>query len=212
MVKLFMTRRALIPLSLLTAPVVILFAACAAPARAQVAVSAPTDAQVRALGNWYAQHVPARFRAREAVDVSVLTDREMTAYLKGGDSEDDTGGAASHADADDGDIDGVFENDPPRLTLRLPASGDPDTFTLAHEYGHYVWFNLLSSADRKHYEVLYDKQRAAHHLVTRYAATELEEGFAEAFSFYVNQPPLLAHRDALSYQFLTQWTGTSHSR
>ena len=82
----------------------------------------------------------------------------------------------SHADDDDGDIDGVFENDPPRITLRLPDTGGPDMFTFAHEYGHYVWFALLSQADRKHYEAIYDKQRAAHHLVTRYAATELEEG------------------------------------
>jgi hypothetical protein len=194
----------------LTTLAAVLFAAWAGPARAQLDISAPTDAQVRSLGDWYEQHVPARFRAKDAVDVSALSDREMTAYLKGGDTADGAGDSSSHADDDDGDIDGVFENDPPRITLRLPDTGGPDMFTFAHEYGHYVWFTLLSKADRKRYEAIYDRQRAADHLVTRYAATALEEGFAEAFSFYVSQPPLLAHRDPLSYQFLAQWQGGAH--
>ncbi|MBV9848600.1 MAG: hypothetical protein JO250_02815 [Armatimonadetes bacterium] len=193
----------------LTALAAVLFAAGPRPARAHLDVSAPTDAQVQALGAWYEQHVPARFRAREAVDVSALTDREMTAYLRGGDDAD---AAASRADDGDGDIDGVFEDGPPRITLRLPASGEPDMFTFAHEYGHYVWFALLNKGDRRRYEVIYNKQRAGHHLVTRYAETELEEGFAEAFSFFVNQPPLLAHRDPLSYQFLAQWGVDAHSK
>ncbi len=186
----------------------VLFAA--SPARAQIEVSAPSGAQVRALGNWYEQHIPFRFRAHGVVDVTLFTDREMDAYLKGGNTGDSEDSAASRAD--DGDIDGVFENDPPRITLRLPFTGELDTFTFAHEYGHYVWFTLLSSGDRRRYEVIYNKQRAAHHLVTRYAGTELAEGFAEAFSFFVNQPPLLAHRDARSYQFLAQWTGDARTR
>ena len=194
----------------LTAFAAVLFAGWPGQARAQIAVSAPTGAEVRSVGSWYEQHVPSRFRARGAVDVSLLTDREMTAYLKGSNAAD--GGDSSESLADDGDIDGVFEDDPPRITLRLPASGEADTFTFAHEYGHYVWFKILSKGDRRRYEAIYDKQRAAHHLVTRYANTELEEGFAEAFSFFVNQPPLLAHRDILSYQFLAQWTGDAHTR
>jgi len=89
--------------------------------------------------------------------------------------------------------------------LRIPASGQPDLYTFAHEYGHYIWFNLLSRDDKKRYEGIYKKQKALHHLVTRYAQTDVEEGFAEAFSFYANEPPLLLRRDALSYQFLSQW-------
>lgn len=207
-----MARRPFHSSLLVTALAAILFAVQPGPARAQLNVFGPTDAQVRALGDWYEQHVPARFRAKTTVEVSALTDREMESYLKDGDTSEDSDSAASHSADDDGDIDGVFENDPPRITLRVSESGTPDMFTFGHEYGHYVWFGLLSKSDRKRYEAIYNKQRAAHHLVTRYAATELEEGFAEAFSFYVNQPPLLAHRDPLSYQFLTEWTPDPHSK
>ena len=95
-----------------------------------------------------------------------------------------------------GDIDGVFESDPDRMALRLPAGGDMDMFTFAHEYGHYVWFHLLEQGRPPSLrERCTSVSRAAHHLVTRYAATDVEEGFAEAFSFYVCEPPMLARRD-----------------
>ena len=126
----------------------------------------------------------------------------MHAYLRGGNDDADRDQSAH---ADDGDIDGVFEDNPVRITLRVPASGRPDLYTFAHEYGHYVWFDLLSRDDKRRYENLYRKQKAQHHLVTRYAQTDVEEGFAEAFSFYANAPALLLRRDALSSQFLSQW-------
>jgi hypothetical protein len=34
----------------------------------------------------------------------------------------------------------------------------------------------------------------------------VEEGFAEAFSFYVAAPSMLAHRDLESSRFLDAWT------
>ncbi len=50
----------------------------------------------------------------------------------------------------------MFESDPDRMALRLPASGELDVFTFAHEYGHYVWFHLLSKDDRSRYESIYN--------------------------------------------------------
>ena len=82
----------------------------------------------------------------------------MEAYLHTRDGDD---GQDQNSHADDGEIDGVFEADPDRITLRIPASGQPDLYTFAHEYGHYVWFNLLSRDDRRRYEGLYRKQKAA---------------------------------------------------
>lgn len=184
-----------------------LFAAClllpAPKAASQIVVTGPATPTAHALTAWFAHHIPARFAARSRFEVHPLTDSEMEDYLhsEGTDSDQDQ---SSHAD--DGEIDGVFEDNPPRITLRVPADSTPDLYTFAHEYGHYVWFNLLSRDDKKRYECLYKKQKAAHHVVTRYAATDLEEGFAEAFSFYANEAPLLQHRDSLSYQFLSQWT------
>ena len=172
------------------------------PAQAQVSISGPVTPQSRALTTWFHHHIPVRFGPRDRFEVYPLSDAAMEAYLyvdnAGGDSDEN-----SHQD--DGEIDGIFESGPPRITLRVPATGLPDMYTFAHEYGHYVWFNILSGDDRRRYRKLYDKQKDAHRLVTRYAETDAEEGFAEAFSFYVCQPPVLQRRDGLSYQFLSQW-------
>jgi hypothetical protein len=180
----------------------------ASSAEAQIVVSSPTEMQTRRLQSWYENHMPIPFRAHSRLVVREFNDAQMNAYLKGNEDDPDSGGvsAMSHTGDDgDGDIDGVFESDPDRIALRLPSAGDLDTFTFAHEYGHYVWFHLFSKDDRKRYEHLYDHQRMTHHLVTRYAETDLEEGFAEAFSFYVCEPLMLTHRDALSSQFLSRW-------
>ncbi len=151
------------------------------------------------LTSWFNRHIPARFQARGPFEVHPLTESQMASYLQ------DVGGDGQNSHTDDGSIDGIFEADPPRITLLVPQSGSPDLFTFAHEYGHYVWYDLLTKDDRKRYESLYKRQRAARHLVTRYAETDTEEGFAEAFSFYALEPPLLRHRDAASYQFLSTW-------
>jgi hypothetical protein len=182
----------------------------AEPSQGQVVVSGPTEPQTRRLQSWYENHMPVRFRAHSRVIVRELNDPEMNAYLKGNEDDPDGASAMSYSGDDsdgDGDIDGVFESDPDRIALRLPSEGDPDMFTVAHEYGHYVWFHLFSKDDRKRYAAIYGRQCTAHHLVTRYATTDLEEGFAEAFSFYICDPVILAHRDALSSQFLTRWVG-----
>ncbi len=194
-----------IRLAALTALAAIWFAV---PARAQLTVSAPSETQAHQLQSWYGHHVPPRFRANSPLAIRELNDAQMEAYLKG-DAGGDSDNSSSHADDDTGDIDGVFESSPDRMALRLPSEGDLDVFTFAHEYGHYVWFHLLTKDDRHRYEAIYKRQLAAHHLVTRYAATDLEEGFAEAFSFYVCEPPMLARRDAASYQYLNLLAVTS---
>lgn len=178
----------------------------AGSARADLDVSAPAPAQARQLQAWYDQHMPARFRAHSKLAVRELNDKDMDAYLKADQDPSDNSFQTSSED-DNSEIDGVFEADPDRIALRLPTSGGLDMYTFSHEYGHFVWFNMMSRDDRKRYENIYNHQRAAHHLVTRYASTDVEEGFAEAFSFYANEAPLLEHRDPLSYQFFNQWNG-----
>ena len=159
-----------------------------------------------ALTAWFAQHIPAKFQARGAFEVRPLPDFDMDEYLHGGDSDDNSPNSnAQDSKDDDDEIDGVFVNNPPRIVLRVPESGKLDFYTFAHEYGHYVWFDLLSKGDRKRYEVLYDKQKAAHKLITDYAAESVEEGFAEAFAASVNAPATLLHQDPLSFRFLAAW-------
>jgi hypothetical protein len=170
--------------------------------RADIVVKGANGKKADELNVWCARHIPTVFRPQTDVIVHQLSDSQMNSYLAG-DNKDDNNNDRSSDDNDD--IDGVFENDPPRITLRLPNDGQPDMFTFTHEYGHFVWFDLMSKNDRKQYESVYKRSRATHHLVTRYANTDLEEGFAEAFSFYINEAPVLQHRDPESYAFLAQW-------
>ncbi len=170
------------------------------PASAQIVVSSPVPAAAQSLTSWYVRHIPVRFRAASRLTIRELPEAEMNTYLHGG-SED-----ASHSEGDGmEDIDGVYESHPDRMALRLPPEHGIDVFTFAHEYGHYVWFRLFSDDDRRRYETLYKRRRAAGHLVTRYAENGVEEGFAEAFSFYVAEGPMLAARDPDSFQFLSRW-------
>ncbi len=173
-------------------------------AHAQVVVSdmAPPAAAHFLLG-WFGSHIPARFQARDRFVVTPLNDRDMDNYLSAQNTDADSDSSNSHAD--DSGIDGIFEDDPPRITLRLPQGEAPDVSTFAHEYGHYVWFHRLSQGDRKAYEGLYKRQKAADKLITPYADTNVEEGFAEAFSAYVNTPAALQKRDRLSFDFLRTW-------
>ncbi len=175
-------------------------------ASAQIVVSSPSPLAARNLTAWYVHHIPLRFRADSRLPIRELPDAEMNTYLHDG-SED-----ASHSEGDDmADIDGVYESHPDRMALRLPPKRDIDMYTFAHEYGHYVWFHLLSDSDRRRYDVIYQHVRATGHLVTPYAQNGVEEGFAEAFSFYAAQPPILAARDAASFQFLSQWGLRPHA-
>jgi len=181
-------------------------------ARAEIVVDGSDATWNRVIQDWCSQHIPEPFRTRDRMQVRLYNDRQMDAYLNPAPDnagEDRQQHQSSNA-GDTSDIDGVFEDSPPRVTLRMNGDSMPDMFTFAHEYGHYVWFDLFSGADRKRYEAIYKRQRAQHHLVTAYASTDLEEGFAEAFSFFVADPASLNHRDADSGRFLTAWT-TSHS-
>ena len=191
------------PLVLLSASVFLLLPL---GAKAQVTVAGPPSPTGRALTAWFAQHIPAKFQARETLEVQPLPDFDMDEYLHRGDSDDHSqNNSQSNSEDDDDEIDGVFVNHPPRILLRVPESGKLDFTTFAHEYGHYVWFDLLTSGDRKRYAALYAKQKSAHKLITDYAAESVEEGFAEAFAADINAPASLLHQDPLSSRFLAEW-------
>ncbi len=175
-------------------------------AQAQMTVAGPPSPTAHALTAWFAQHIPAKFQAHGAFEVRPLSDFDMDEYLHGDDSDDHSqNNSQNNSQDDDDEIDGVFVPDPPRITLRVPDPGKIDFDTFAHEYGHYVWFDLLTRGDRKRYKAVYDKQKAAHKLITDYAAESVEEGFAEAFAADINAPLALLHQDPLSYRFLAEW-------
>ena len=207
MVKFDMHRaHVLHPRSLFTLVCALFAVSLSACVRGQVVVQPEASPLASTFQAWCDSHVPAPYRSRDRVVVRLMDNDAMTAYLRGDSDGRQTHQADTPGDTDD--IDGVFEDGPPRIGLRMPDDGKPDMFTFAHEYGHYVWFHVLSRDDRKRYEALYNHQRGSHHLVTQYASTSVQEGFAEAFSFYVVQPAILSHRDPASGAFFTQFTQT----
>jgi hypothetical protein len=192
--------------ALLSAVLVFSWSAPLSRAHADIVVDGADPTWNENIQEWCDQHIPEPFRAQNRIQVRLLNDQQMTEYLNPQPSGGDSDNRQPHqSDQDTSDIDGVFEDGPPRVTLRLSGAQMPDMFTFAHEYGHYVWFDIFSSSDRKRYESVYKRDKAQHHLVTAYASTSLEEGFAEAFSFYVNSPAMLGRRDSESRQFLDAW-------
>lgn len=171
--------------------------------RAQLVLVDPANPAAGTLNGWYEGTLPSCFAARDAVALYPLADPAMDSYLKSIGLADGTSYAG---DKGNGQIDGLFVNSKKlRISVRTSPAGAVDLQTLTHEYGHYVWFHLLSKDDRKRYRGIYRRQSETRQLISEYAMTNTEEGFAEAFAFYINQPDLLARRDAASFEFLAVW-------
>jgi len=168
---------------------------CVRPAHADLAISGAGSAQQAQIKSIYAGMIPAVFKSTSALPVTVLGDHDMNSYI-------DRGSGQSADTNDDDTIDGIFEDAPSRITLRGSTDASDMPFTFAHEYGHYVWETFLTKADRDNYGKIYKTQLRAHRLITDYAATDVFEGFAEAFSFYIVDKNQLSRRDNLSCQFL----------
>ena len=178
------------------------------PAPAQISVADPSAPAAHTLTSWSRLHIPAKFQTHDKVEVQPLSDAAMDDYLHSDpDNDAESGDANNDSNSEDSaeEIDGVFTDDPPQIFLRVSDPSQIDYATFAHEYGHYVWFDLLTDTDRKRYKVIYERQKAAHRLISDYAGESLEEGFAEAFSADIVTPAALLHQDPLSYQFLSRW-------
>lgn len=184
--------------TLLAAFALATFSLSISASRADLSITGATSKQQSVITDVFKNHIPARFHTSDTIAIQILTRSAMLNYIRQGEPDDQSADQSG-----DDTIDGIYEDGPPTVTLRSTSDTDDLSFTFAHEYGHYVWQDLLTKAERKRYEQIYNKQRAAHHLVTAYAATELDEGFAEAFSFYAMEPPVLEKRDPLSFRFLS---------
>ncbi|MDR3710338.1 MAG: hypothetical protein P4L33_18730 [Capsulimonadaceae bacterium] len=157
---------------------------------------------VQVVSSWYERDIPGSFRGGDNVTLYVYNDGAMDGYLRSVGLADGTSYAASSA----GVIDGLFDNRHMRISLRINAQGGFDRVTLTHEYGHYVWFHVFDSSDRNAYRNIYNRSRSAHCLITDYAGVNLEEGFAEAFAFFITDPDGLRAKDQASFDFLAQWS------
>ena len=101
-----------------------------------------------------------------------------------------------------GAIEGIYQNIIPTITLRDRSDNALLRRTFAHEWGHVIWQRELTDSEKCDYGAIYTQQKAADLLISDYAATSTEEGFAEAYSYAVTNPGLLKIRDPLSSQFI----------
>jgi hypothetical protein len=109
---------------------------------------------------------------------------------------------------DDSLVDGCYESggphedDFPTITLRDSLNGEERSLVFTHEYGHFVWDEILTDAQRGRYALLWRQLKRSGHLVTEYAGDSEEEGFAECFAYSLRRPGLLQHRSPEAAQFL----------
>jgi hypothetical protein len=90
------------------------------------------------------------------------------------------------------------------ILLLNTLQGDQARTVFAHEYGHFVWDQLLTAAERDAYNAVWKRQLRRHCLVSTYASTSVEEGFAEAFAEYICARQKLDACDVLSEKFLNK--------
>lgn len=179
-----------------------LFLLAPAPARAaDLLLSQPTvESPRRGVWRRVFDQIPAGLRPRRDVLVREVSDKEMDAII----AEDVNESARQK---DDSVVDGIFvydENDRPTITLRRSLTAADAPLVFAHELGHLVWDTHLSAADRARFTAVYRQAKAARRLITPYAAESVEEGWAEAFSFFVLKPDILQKRDARVSEALQQ--------
>lgn len=170
-----------------------------------VSVSGGTSAERQAIAGLLQKQLSGLIDPAQPISVKIVTPAEMRVLVdrnKDSASQSKSSDQANTNDDTDGDVDGLYDDDPPTITL---LSGDPPrdlALTFLHEYGHHLWAFQMNGNDRSAYNELYARQLAAGQLVTDYAKESPEEGFAEAVSYYLSQPDKLKRRDPASYRYV----------
>lgn len=86
-------------------------------------------------------------------------------------------------------------------TAFICNSWKDNTYTIAHETGHYVWFQLYTDKERKWYLKLYQKafKKGIGAFPTAYAMTNVEESFAEDYARWKLSPNSIYWQARISY-------------
>jgi hypothetical protein len=145
--------------------------------------------------------LPATWKAQDLVYVRELSDGDMDRFIE------EFEGPNSKADSI---VDGCYQGNhglqasAGEITLRESLYGENAALVFIHEYGHYVWANLLTEAERARYHRIWREQKRAKSLVTAYAGESDEEGFGEAFAYFIRRPAVLRKADGKSFRFLAE--------
>ena len=164
------------------------------------------------------QHIydrlPALWKTDQTIRVEEVPIADLNADQVSTDASDfngDENDNHNNAPADGEFIEDEDSDTPPTIRLADNLNDDDSSLVFAHEYGHYVWNDKLTREQRRSYRRLWWRQMHAGHLVTDYASDSPEEGFAEAFSYFLQKPDQLKHKDMESWRFLTQAQNDSSS-
>ncbi len=123
----------------------------------------------------------------------------------------------------DGEVDAIYteadssasptNSNTNRAEITLLKGEDTDDFSEAflHEFGHHLWFTVVSPPEISEFKALYAQAARAQTFVSDYAAVSAEEDFAESFAYYEMKPKLLAKRDPAAAQYMTQLLARMHA-
>ncbi len=178
----------------------IVFYLIATAEKSQAQVVFKNDSKHTALWRSIYARMPGVWKTNKKVSVREVADDTMNALTEkyvGLDSR-----------SPDFVVDGLFlkadveEGIPARIFLSETLQGESTGLVFVHEYGHFVWHSILSNSQRNRFRRLWSEQSVEGILVTDYAGVSVEEGFAEAFSFFIRRPEILRYQDFRSLMFL----------
>ena len=175
----------------------------ASPGRASLVIEASTPQSER----WRAAYgqISTAWKTRRLLRVREATKREMEQLIA------DSSGEGDNRDGD-GDIDGCFserrssrrgrpghhhparQSERRRIRSGVPARVRPLRLGQRTERARAAGLDPGSGAN----------SGRSHHLVTPYAEDSDEEGFAEAFAYFVHKPEILRRKDARAFHFLQE--------
>lgn len=97
-------------------------------------------------------------------------------------------------------VDRAYYN-PASDIIKFNGYNSARTYTFIHEFGHRHWFKFMSERDRKAFTAYFNTGEVIS--TTEYGETNVEEDFAEVFTYYVLEKPM--NRDQLE-RFKTFFT------
>ena len=173
-----------------------------APAHATLLISnrAPHAATWKHL---YSQ-LPSAWKTSRMIRVVEVSDTEMERLVSA------TVGTGNNRANDNSVVDACYqgagenEEDPPTITLRASLTGEQASLIFTHEYGHFIWEQVLPVDERSRFAHIWREQKRLHRLVTAYAGDSVEEGFAEDFAHFLRKSALLHKRDSRGWKYLNE--------
>ena len=143
--------------------------------------------------------LPSKWQTSREIVVEEVSGAELKKIA----AEDET--EENRDDSDETDIDGCYQNagtkEPIRIFIRETLKGEEAELVFLHEYAHFVWDEFVTPDEQEIYSKIWREQKRAHRLVSEYAETSVEEGFAESLSYALRKPKLLNRRDSRSARF-----------